>query len=94
MPDINQNDVAYHRARFATRCMVCANPISRGSLIVTLVDNDRIKSEKKTKARWAHPSCLTEALRASKILTTASARRAWKRRSNKRARRASLEPRL
>lgn len=80
----HQTDIAYHRAKYPTRCMLCALPIGRGALIVTVVDDERISLEKKSKARWAHPECMKRQLQSRDLLSRERARQAWRQRVRRR----------
>lgn len=76
--------IAYFRARYTTRCMVCGVQIEKGSVIATPTDDRTIIRNAKTKARWAHPSCLTDALRITGSVSSMSAARGFRQREKRR----------
>lgn len=85
--DMTEDDIAYQRAKYPSRCMLCGQPIGRGALIVTPVDNTRITFTKKSKARWAHPPCMKKALREQKVVSAQEGRLAFRMRQLKKRRR-------
>lgn len=83
--------VAWHRAKYPTRCMVCGTLIEAGHWIVKLADDRVVESRVKTKSAWSHPICLQEALRtgsAGELRSASMAYRLRQRRRLERSRRA------
>lgn len=86
--------IAYSKAKYTTRCMVCGVQIEKGSVIATPTEDRKVIRNAQTKARWAHPSCLTDALRVAGAVSAMPAGRGFRERAKRRranTRRAEAE---
>jgi hypothetical protein len=79
--------LAYQHSRYATRCMICGTLIKRGTLICTPVDGNLVDIQKKSKARWAHPTCMKKALNERLQVSKQVSKDAYANRKARKARR-------
>lgn len=92
MASSQRSDIAYHRAKYPTRCMLCGRSIKAGEWIAKPASELAPSSRVKTKAAWSHPDCLNEGLRTGSELSGRSAAIAYRMRRRRRDQRHEESP--